>query len=78
MSADTAIKECSQIINNILMLLSSIENVDKSLIEEGNVLMRRAQEALALNVRNLNFSQSEEDPPGLLVYQSKGQGDSTI
>ena len=78
MSADTAIKECSQIINNILMLLSSIENVDKSLIEEGNVLMRRAQEALALNVGILNFSQSKEDPPGLLVYQSKGQGDSTI
>ena len=78
MSADTAIKECSQIINNILMLLSSIENVDKSLIDERNVLMRRTQEALALNVRNINFPQSEEDPPGLLVYQTKGQGKSTI
>ena len=52
--------------------------MDKSLIEEGNVLMRHAQEALALNVRYLDCSQSEEDPPGLLVYQTKGQGDSII
>ena len=70
---ENTLRECNETINKIMILLSSIpiENINDSLLSDGNTLLQRSFEAMNLFVSGLSFCQSKEDPPQNFWWDGK-------